>query len=516
MDTVEEKRMKIKWSDELHRLKCEADGVSDRLGTNVEWLNNIDLTGITNKTRTKDQCKLRRNSMQSEKDRVDRIERELQEICKEVPQLECDPAAESIRNSVELWNDIFARLKKIEKDCEEHSITETTDNETETSPQPKVILALEKMYSWLVRAEDTIRSETIQVDTIGGLEKQLKLFKELENDLKKEGGNYKYLTSAENQSSGHDSNWNQMINSKVSSVRMKWAHVNVLLKDTIRKLQTLIRILPQFEEETISLTTWIEEASLFLEEPIAFGDLETLESQMEQCSIMAVDIQDTVTERVSEVNSHGDQIVEILNWVDGEKNNHEEQKKTIKGKILSFNQSWNKVSSAAAERQVKIDEAISGTKMLLQLFSRLETKMNQLTSTSRQESDYEDLVSEVNDDLERVSTALDQVVAGKKSLSASIEDMIKKRDLIKRQVQQLVSLKEEERAEEEVPPEIPKHGENYQKHCTDLNENLDRRIKEEEEGDVVQGVSSVLFCSVTLRSESPWSPLHLDHKLFER
>lgn len=480
--------MKIKWSDELHRLKCESDGVLDRLGTNVEWLNTIDLIGITNKSRTKDQCKLRRNSMQSEKDRVDRIERELQEICKEFPQLGSDPASESVRNCIELWNDVYGRFKKIERDCEEPSSDETAPDKAETpSPQPKVILALEKMHSWLVKAEDTIRSEKIQVETIEGLEKQLKLFKELENDLKKEGGNYRYLTSAENQSSGHDSNWNQMINSKVSSVRMKWAHITVLLKDTIRKLQTLIRILPQFDEETISLTTWIEEASLFLEEPIAFGDLETLESQMEQCSIMAVDIQDTVTERVAEVNSHGDQIVEILDWVDGEKNNHEDQKKMIKDKIFSFNQSWNKVSSAAAERQVKIDEAISGTKMLLQLFTRLEAKMNQLTSTSRQESDYEDLVAEVNDDLERVSSSLNQVENEKKSLSASIEDMIKKRDLIKRQVQQLVLVKEEIR-ENELPPEIPKHGENLQKHCTDLNENLDRRMEE----NVVQGVSSVI------------------------
>ena len=95
----------------------------------------------------------------------------------------------------------------------------------------------------------------------------MKLLKELENELKKEEGNYRYLTSAENHSLGHDSNWNQMINSKVTNLRVKWSHVSTLLKDTIRKIQTLIRILPQFEEETISLTTWIDEASLFLEEP---------------------------------------------------------------------------------------------------------------------------------------------------------------------------------------------------------------------------------------------------------
>ena len=53
---------------------------------------------------------------------------------------------------------------------------------------------------------------------------------------------------------------------------------------------------------------------------------------MEQCSIMAIDIQETVTERVAEVNAHGDQIVEILDWVDRGKNSHEDQKKMIKEK----------------------------------------------------------------------------------------------------------------------------------------------------------------------------------------
>ena len=56
-----------------------------------------------------------------------------------------------------------------------------------------MILALEKMLSWLVKAEDTIRGEKIQVETIEGLEKQLKLFRELESDLKKEEGNYRYF-----------------------------------------------------------------------------------------------------------------------------------------------------------------------------------------------------------------------------------------------------------------------------------------------------------------------------------
>ena len=111
--------MKIKWSDELHRLKCESDGVSDRLRPHLDWISNIELTGITNKTRTKDQCKLRRNSMQSEKDRVDRIEKELQDICKEAPQLEADPAADCVRNCLDLWCDVNARLKKIEMESEE-------------------------------------------------------------------------------------------------------------------------------------------------------------------------------------------------------------------------------------------------------------------------------------------------------------------------------------------------------------------------------------------------------------
>ena len=231
---------------------------------------------------------------------------------------------------------------------------------------------------------------------------------------------------------------------------------------------------------------------MFLDEPVAFGDLEALENQMEQCSIMAADIQATVTERVSLAVSHGKEIVEILDWIDGDnRSNYEEQRKMIKDKIASFKKSWSEVSAAASEKQVKIDEAISATKTLLQLFSRLETKLNQLTSSSRQESDYEDLVSEVKEDLERVSSELDRVENENKPLSASIEEMIKKRDLIKRQVEQLVSVQESK----EDPPEIPKHGLNKESASLLVYENLDRRIKEEEKEDEEVfhvGVSSVL------------------------
>ena len=115
LETVEEKRMRIKWSDELHRLKCEADGVSDRLSSHVKWMNNLELTGSNKNRDTRDQCKLRRSSIQSEKDRVDRIERELGEICKELPSLESDPATESVRSCLELWSEVNSRLKKIEK-----------------------------------------------------------------------------------------------------------------------------------------------------------------------------------------------------------------------------------------------------------------------------------------------------------------------------------------------------------------------------------------------------------------
>ncbi|RWS15077.1 dystrophin-like protein [Dinothrombium tinctorium] len=401
--TLNEKRFRVKALMELNRIHSECDAMTRVLESHKKWLHSAEanLDNINDLCKIYDQSKLRVKSMISQRERVTKIIEEVEKLCKDIPSLKNEPILSEINDFLFFWNEINTRINTLENQISEeigayHHSAEEKDASSPIRPQPKLLDAVDVLDSWLIKAKNVIVDDRLDL-TLGNyeaLEENLKQFRELEKDML-EKDNYKYITSSVQEllNSTPVAPWKSSVEKKLQNLKERWLETNSMLNTRIDKLEKLQQSLPQLEEELTSLINWVKDVNSFLSEDIAFGDMETLETQLEQCNSVLQNVEKTLLINVNNVNKKGSEIIAETDFIS------DAFKSELESKLVELTNSWNSVTQQAKGRKLLLEDALKKSEEIAASITEME---NSVITSEREFNDIQ--ISSISDLKSQAST----------------------------------------------------------------------------------------------------------------
>jgi hypothetical protein len=212
--------------------------------------------------------------------------------------------------------------------------------------------ALDAFDSWLTQAEDTLRLSHHGKMCDEHATKEL-LAKLLVFDREIQSQEESWIFVQERGDKIVRGSGNKWLECKLENLEKRWAELKSEANATVHKVEKDLGELCQLQEEMEGLESWMKEVNVFLSaDDTAYGDIETLEAQLEQNVGLGDDIKtletsmDGVKETALKMKARGTQ--EFQEW--------------IQGKIDDLDAAWRQVVNDARVQEQVLNEALEQTK----------------------------------------------------------------------------------------------------------------------------------------------------------
>ncbi|XP_054164235.1 dystrophin-like [Oppia nitens] len=382
--TMDERQKRVNSQLEVNRIHNETDAMNRVLETHNKWLQSTE-TSINNSgelPKLVDQCKLRLKSMQTQKEKVQKITDDMHRLCSDLPTGTSDSYINDIKKFISHWDETNKKIMSFNDRLNSVSSPESASDSVKTptfktivkkdespsaSSSSSLIIQLlnntHQLSQCLDKANISIDSEFMDsVSDINALEKELKKFEEMIKTVCSEETNLKQINKSAKEllELNTESKVSKKLLSKtVDELNVKWDSVNSKIKERIELIQKSLQTINLLEEEIVSLDKWMDEVDVFLNEDIAIGDMETLEQQLEQCNKLQKDIKLTIQSSIDNVNKNAVEIAKNFNY------------KNV-SKFKEINDKWEKLKNATIDKNMKLKIVLQNSNAIHEMLTQSE------------------------------------------------------------------------------------------------------------------------------------------------
>ncbi|KAL3212838.1 hypothetical protein MRX96_007875 [Rhipicephalus microplus] len=344
---VQSQREHLEGLHACRELRAEGDALERLLASHRRWLESSQTTARQRREsddvrRLLEQCKMRLKTLDSQEDKVQRLQEKGQALQARVPTLSTEPVFEQIEALTNQWADTGTKIADLEAQLSRF---------LERAPPPKLLEAVDALEAWIRSVQQALESEKFHVNTMEVMEDQLQKYKEMQETVDEEESNLQYVTSTgkEMLRKEPDAPWARELRDKLHSLGNCWERVRSLLKERLQFLRKHMLVLKRFQEEMKSVQKWINDVTSFLEdEDVAYGDLEKLEAQLEQSNALDDDV-GTIQNNVDNINLVAEGLIQ---------DSEEEFGDTLQRQVDDLNRQWDKVIEMARKKNATLKRAV--------------------------------------------------------------------------------------------------------------------------------------------------------------
>ncbi|CAG2119985.1 unnamed protein product, partial [Medioppia subpectinata] len=326
---LDERQQRVNAFLEVNRIHSESDAMTRVLETHHKWLETAEeaINKAEELPKLLDQSKLRLKSMQSQKEKVQKITEDVLRLCVEIPSSSTDSAINDIKSFISFWDETNKKIinfnNRLTNDLpktdfkpksilsvkkETQSVQKEEPNEELPQQYAHLFKTIKQLMDCLNKTNTSIDSDFMDsINDTKTLETELKKFEELIKTVCSEESNLRNINKGVKEaldSKTLSSQLEKSLSKSMEELNFKWDSVNNKIKSRIELINKSLQTINLMEEEIISLDKWMDEVDVFLNEDIAIGDLETLEQQLEQCNKLQKDIKMTIQSSIDNINKN--------------------------------------------------------------------------------------------------------------------------------------------------------------------------------------------------------------------
>ncbi|XP_052240299.1 dystrophin-like isoform X2 [Dreissena polymorpha] len=297
-----------------------------------------------------EQSKVKQKSMKSQQDRVSK----LAALAKNL-----STSSNSVRQDFDSfhhrWNTALHKIGERQR-----ALTDLLERQ----PPKAYIEAMDALLRWLENNEEVIQSEKFIVKELPSLEKQLKHFKTLGEDLHEQKSSRDYLsrTGSDLISKGASGEKASKLETDLKLLTSRWNSVSAAMETRIRDLETAVQQLKEYTTLRQGLMTWMKEMDVFLhaEDPTK-GDLPTLQAQLEENTRVQKDIK-TLQKNMDDINHLYRSLSLNIDPVYGAKLSEE---------VEELNTNWNKVLILSEQQHDRLKGSLDSSEEIYREIRRI-------------------------------------------------------------------------------------------------------------------------------------------------
>ncbi|XP_052832324.1 dystrophin isoform X2 [Octopus bimaculoides] len=326
-----------------------------------------------------EQCRVKLKDMKSQEERVEHLKVQANAL---LQQEKKTGKKEKVQFDLDAFNQRWEAIyQKIGKQKEELEKT------LEEMPSRPYLSALGALLKWISDMEEILNTENIHFSGTSSLEKQMKQYKELRNDLQEHVHSLEYVNKTGQQlvKKSHSNERAKSLENDLISLNCRWSEVYNTVDGRMDILDRTIGQLQSFQNQLVGMVRWTKEMHVFLQsDDPATGDLQTLAAQMNESNGVLEDIL-TLQENVDSIGELHNQLCEYAD---------EHFTKDLKEQVKDMNEKWNSVVTLAQEQNTRLANAIKYSK---DIFSRMEN-LTKWTEQQKQQLNNKDYaVDSIND-----------------------------------------------------------------------------------------------------------------------
>uniref|UniRef100_A0A131XXJ0 Protein detached n=2 Tax=Ixodes ricinus TaxID=34613 RepID=A0A131XXJ0_IXORI len=350
-NTVQAQREHLEGLSACRELQAESDALERLLESHHRWLESSEASAHQRRQsddlrRLLEQCKMRLKTLDSQEDKVLRLQEKGSALRTRVPSL----GSQSIFSQLEIlasrWSEIGAQIADLET---------RLGRSLERAPPPKLMEAVDALDAWIRSVRLALESEKAVVDNLDAMEDQLQKYKEMQTTVDEEESNLQYVTSTGKEllRKEPEASWARELREKLHGLGGCWDVVCTLLRERLQFLRKNTALLKRFQDELEGVRSWIGDVTTFLQdEEVAVGDLEKLEAQLEQSSALEEDIE-TLQPNVDSLNVAAERLIENA---DGE------FATMMQRQLDQLNDNWKQITKMTESKNAALKRAVETSK----------------------------------------------------------------------------------------------------------------------------------------------------------
>ncbi|XP_075552995.1 dystrophin isoform X4 [Dermacentor variabilis] len=344
---VQSQREHLEGLHACRELRAEGDALERLLASHRRWLENSQTTARQRREsddvrRLLEQCKMRLKTLDSQEDKVQRLQEKGQALQARVPTLSTEPVFGQLEVLANQWAETVTKIADLEAQL---------SRSLERAPPPKLLEAVDALEAWIRSVQQALESEKSHVDTMEVMEDQLSKYKEMQGTVDEEESNLQYVTSTGKEllRKEPDALWACDLRDKLHSLGNCWDRVGSMLKERLQFLRKHMLVLKRFQEEMKSVQKWINDVTSFLEdEEVAYGDQEKLEAQLEQSNALEDDI-GAIQNNVDNINLVAEGLIQDSEHEFGD---------SLQRQVDDLNRQWDKVMEMTRKKNATLKRAV--------------------------------------------------------------------------------------------------------------------------------------------------------------
>ncbi|EEC01018.1 dystrophin, putative [Ixodes scapularis] len=334
-NTVQAQREHLEGLSACRELQAESDALERLLESHHRWLESSEASAHQRRQsddlrRLLEQCKMRLKTLDSQEDKVLRLQEKASALRTRVPSL----GSQSIFSQLEIlaarWSETGAQIADLET---------RLGRSLERAPPPKLMEAVDALDAWIRSVRLALESEKAEMQTT----------------VDEEESNLQYVTSTGKEllRKEPEASWARELREKLHGLGGCWDVVCTLLRERLQFLRKNTALLKRFQDELEGVRSWIGDVTTFLQdEEVAVGDLEKLEAQLEQSSALEEDIE-TLQPNVDSLNVTAERLIENA---DGE------FATMMQRQLDQLNDNWKQITKMTESKNAALKRAVETSK----------------------------------------------------------------------------------------------------------------------------------------------------------
>ncbi|CAN7989457.1 unnamed protein product [Ixodes hexagonus] len=350
-NTVQAQREHLEGMSACRELQAEGDALERLLESHHRWLESSEATARQRRQsddlrRLLEQCKMRLKTLDSQEDKVLRLQEKGSALQKRVPSLSSQPIFNQLEILAARWADTGAQIADLET---------RLGRSLERAPPPKLMEAVDALDAWIRSVRLALESEKAVVDNLDAMEDQLQKHFNMQTTVDEEESNLQYVTSTGKEllRKEPEASWARELRDKLHGLGGCWDVVCCLLRERLQFLRKNTALLKRYQDELEGVRSWIGDVTTFLQdEELAVGDLEKLEAQLEQSSALEEDIE-TLQPNVDSLNVAAERLIENA---DGE------FATMMQRQLDQLNDNWKQITKMTESKNAALKRAVETSK----------------------------------------------------------------------------------------------------------------------------------------------------------
>lgn len=318
-----------------------------------------------------DNCYERLKALHKHEEKLDHLKKKLENIFTKEPTLLNHPIMSKIEEFFGLWNEVEKRLQDMVFKTEEALAAKKVKAKSKADVE-QLLAGINTLQSWLklVQSERLSTDLYLAVNT-AEIGRYVQGLRDLEKDFRCEEENLKYLkgTTEEVMQSALKTPLVKQLNSRINSLEELWDECKKVLEYRLEKMEEVKVRLKSIEVDKVRLDEWLSQLNNFVEEKLAYGDLQALENQIEECNIVLREIESSID--LEDIVKNTDSLTEILEP-------DAEIRRYLSDSIRNLSEKWKTIRNKVNTKRNNLENTLNRAKSAYDSLEKLDRDSSSL------------------------------------------------------------------------------------------------------------------------------------------